>query len=124
MRYDPEKDKEVKYQTFEIPREGLVFVLDALNYIYENIDPTLGYRRHLCLGAWDGATANLCRACLMLINRKPGFACSTLIEGDEITLEPMRGYEIIRDLVVDFKKKNQREYPKFFVRILKRSTLS
>jgi succinate dehydrogenase/fumarate reductase-like Fe-S protein len=104
LRYDPEKDKEAKYQTFEIPTEGTVFVLKALNYIYENIDPTLAYRRHLCLGAWDSDTANLCRACLMLINGKPRYACSTIVEGDEITLEPLRGYEVIRDLVVDFNK--------------------
>jgi succinate dehydrogenase/fumarate reductase-like Fe-S protein len=108
LRYNPEQDKEAKYQIYEIPIKGTVFVLQILNYIYENIDPTIAYRRHLCLGAWDSETVNLCKACLILINGKPGFACSTVVEGDEITLEPMRGYELIRDLVVDFsKKKNE-----------------
>jgi len=37
-----------EYQTYEIPREGITRVLDVLDYIYTNVDPTLAYRRHLC----------------------------------------------------------------------------
>lgn len=45
-----------------------------------------------------------CGACAMVINGKPALACDTRLnelKGNEITLEPLRKFPVIRDLVVD-----------------------
>ena len=43
---------------------------------------------------------------MMTINGSPKHACFTKVRpGDELLLEPMKGYPVIRDLAVDFGKK-------------------
>ena len=50
-RYDPEKDKAPRIQSYDIPfyDESMV-VLDALNYIKSHVDGSLSYR-------WSAAAA-------------------------------------------------------------------
>jgi succinate dehydrogenase/fumarate reductase iron-sulfur protein len=96
-RYDPEKDK--KYvESYDVPRGTKARVLDFLNYIFEEVDSSLGYRRHLC-------KARMCNGCLMMVNDKPRLICWEVISPDqkEITLSPLKGKKIIKDLVVDFE---------------------
>lgn len=57
---------------------------------------------------WDsGCLEEVCGACTMVINGKVRQSCSCLIdtyapnEGDEITLEPMSKFPVVRDLWVD-----------------------
>ncbi|MBU6413725.1 MAG: succinate dehydrogenase iron-sulfur subunit [Planctomycetes bacterium] len=57
---------------------------------------------------WDsGCLEEVCGACTMVINGKVRQSCSALIdhlapnEGDEISLEPMSKFPVIRDLSVD-----------------------
>ncbi len=70
-------------------------VLDLLNFIKENMDPTLSYRS-MC-------RAGVCGTCAVMVNSKPILACSTkaLELGRELLIEPLQGFEVIRDLVVD-----------------------
>lgn len=86
-----------KYQTYEIPRDGMTRVLDILDYIYKNVDPTLAYRRHLCN---DGQ----CRACEVRVNGKKSLACLKAIKADdaELTIEPTDEYPVVKDLIVDY----------------------
>lgn len=95
-RYDPEK-KEHYLQTYEVPRGSKARVLDFLNYIFEELDPSLAYRRHLC-------KARMCHGCLMMVNGKPCMVCWEVVspEQNEITLSPLRGKAVFKDLVVDF----------------------
>ncbi len=102
-RYDPEKNK--KYvQTYEVPRGTKVRVLDFLNYIFDEIDPSLAYRRHLC-------NAKMCNACMMMVNDKPRLVCWEVVSPrqNEITLSPLKRGEVIKDLVVDFRDKDNNE---------------
>jgi len=86
-----------EYQTYEIPREGITRVLDVLDYIYTNVDPTLAYRRHLCN---DGQ----CRACEVRVDGKKSLACLKAIKVDdaELTIEPSDEYPVVKDLIVDY----------------------
>jgi len=95
-RYDPEK-KENYLQTYEVPRGSKARVLDFLNYIFEELDPSLAYRRHLC-------NARMCHGCLMMVNGKPRMVCWEVVspEQNEITLSPLSGRTVFKDLVVDF----------------------
>ena len=102
-RYDPEKNR--KYiQTYEVPRGTKVRVLDFLNYIFEEIDPSLAYRRHLC-------NAKMCNACMMMVNDKPRLVCWEVVSSrqNEITLSPLKRGKVIKDLVVDFGDKDNNE---------------
>jgi succinate dehydrogenase/fumarate reductase-like Fe-S protein len=95
-RYDPRKNRRY-IQTYSVPRGSRLRVLDFLNYIFEEIDPSLAYRRHLC-------KARMCRGCLMMVNGKPGLICWELVPPGqkEITLSPIKGKRVLKDLVVDF----------------------
>ncbi len=96
-RYDPVKDTEY-IQTYQVPRGSRVRVLDFLNYIFDEIDPSLAYRRHLC-------KARMCNGCLMMVNDKPRLVCWEVVspEQNEITLSPLKERKILKDLVVNFE---------------------
>jgi succinate dehydrogenase/fumarate reductase iron-sulfur protein len=89
FRFDPQKDESPHYDTFEIPIEGPMSVQDCLIYIRENLDPSLAFFVNCRLG--------FCRRCLVRVNGKSCFACTTEVE-DEITVEPLKKDQVIRDL--------------------------
>jgi succinate dehydrogenase/fumarate reductase-like Fe-S protein len=95
-RYDPEK-KERYLQTYEVPRGSKSRVLDFLEYIFEELDPSLAYRRHLC-------KARMCHGCLMMVNGKPSMVCWEVVSAQqtEITLSPLKGRTVFKDLVAEF----------------------
>lgn len=93
LRYNPETDKEPHYQTYSVPCLNEWVVLDALNYIKENLDPTVSYR-------WSCHMA-VCGSCGMMVNGEPKLACKAFIHeyGDQIKVEPLAHFPIERDLV-------------------------
>ena len=99
VRYDPAGNKRY-IQTYEVPRGTKVRVLDFLNYIFDEIDPSLAYRRHLC-------NAKMCNGCLMMVNDKPRLVCWEVVspKQKEMTLSPLKGRKVLKDLVVDFGDK-------------------
>lgn len=44
LRYDPEKDAQPYTQTFEVPFDDTMSLLDALGYIKDHLDKDLSYR--------------------------------------------------------------------------------
>ena len=96
LRFDPEKDKEPKMETFEdVPYEGMR-VTDVLNYIYQNVDSSLAFR-YSC-------RAGLCGVCILRVNGKACMSCNKIAE-KAMTIEPPGQYAVIKDLVVDFQRK-------------------
>ncbi len=96
FRFDPEKDKRPRLQTFKnVPYEGMR-VTDVLNYIYQNLDSSLAFR-YSC-------RAGLCGVCLLKVNGKACLSCHRIAE-KEMTIEPPSQYPVIKDLVVDLGKK-------------------
>jgi succinate dehydrogenase / fumarate reductase iron-sulfur subunit len=79
-------------QVYEVPYQEGDSVLGVLKFIYENLDPTLGFS--------DSCRIGLCTACLVRVNGQVVRACTTLIKGD-ILVEPYRPNHVIRDLIVD-----------------------
>jgi succinate dehydrogenase/fumarate reductase iron-sulfur protein len=91
-RYDPATDERPYPQTYEVPLIPGMSVLDALDYIYENLDGSLAYFDHAaCQQA-------VCRQCSLSINGHSALACQTLVEG-EVTLSPLSKFSVVRDLV-------------------------
>ncbi len=94
-RSNPEKHEEAHFVDYEVPlQEGMV-VLDAVHYIENNIDPTLAVR-------WNCKAAR-CGSCSAEINGLPRLMCKTRVDkmGSKITVEPMRAYPVVKDLVTD-----------------------
>ncbi|UCC72656.1 MAG: succinate dehydrogenase iron-sulfur subunit [Gemmatimonadota bacterium] len=94
-RYDPEKDEAPYFQTYEVELEETDRVLDGLNEIRWRQDGTLTFRRSCEHG--------ICGSDAMRINGRNRLACKTLIRdvGKRIRVEPILGFPVFRDLVVD-----------------------
>ncbi len=96
-RFDPERDPEPRWAEYEVDVEPVDRVLDALEYVKWYLDGTLTFRRSCAHG--------ICGSDAMLINGRNRLACKVLIRdlGSSITIEPMRGFPVIKDLVVDME---------------------
>jgi fumarate reductase iron-sulfur subunit len=93
FRYDPSVDKEPLFKEYKVPFEQGMSAMNALDYIYQNLDSTVAYYDHAgcCLG--------ICGRCTGKINGKSGLLCQTLVEGD-IVLEPINTSRVVKDLVI------------------------
>ncbi|HWW45969.1 MAG TPA: succinate dehydrogenase iron-sulfur subunit [Acidimicrobiia bacterium] len=96
-RYNPETDTKPHWQEFEVEAEPTDRILDALHTAKWTIDGTLSFRRSCAHG--------VCGSDAMVINGANGLACVQLIQdvGTSISLEPIRGLPVIKDLVVDME---------------------
>lgn len=96
-RYDPEGDAESYWADYVVDVEPDDRVLDALHAVRWFDDPTLGFRRSCAHG--------VCGSDAMVINGRNRLACTLLIRdvGERITVEPLRGLAVVKDLVVDME---------------------
>jgi len=96
-RFDPDKDEVPKTQEYEIPVQPHWMLLDALNYIKDEVDPSLSHR-------WSCRMA-VCGSCGMTVDGEPKLTCKTPLRsyGDRVTVEPLANFPIVRDLVVEIE---------------------
>jgi succinate dehydrogenase / fumarate reductase, iron-sulfur subunit len=97
QRFNPDRDTRAHYEEYKVDLEQTDRVLDALNEIKWRQDGTLTYRRSCAHG--------VCGSDAMRINGRNRLACKILIKDlpDHITVEPMLGFTVIKDLVVDLE---------------------
>jgi succinate dehydrogenase/fumarate reductase-like Fe-S protein len=76
-------------------------VLDGLIYVRSHLDPTLSMR-HSCINA------NSCKECMIVIDGKIGYACTTRLEPREMSLEPLPNKAHLRDLVTEITPPDER----------------
>jgi fumarate reductase iron-sulfur subunit len=85
------------FQTFQVPRRGNQTILDVVTEIQRDQDATLSYRFACRVG--------MCGSCAMVVNGRPRWTCRTrvseAVEGDRLTLEPLRNMSVVKDLTVD-----------------------
>ena len=100
-RYVPEQDDAPRMQDyeFELPQDRELMVLDVLEELRVE-DPTIAYRRSCREG--------VCGSDGMNMNGRNGLACKTtvssIVSRDRLTLRPLPGLPVIRDLVVDMSQ--------------------
>lgn len=97
FRFDSFKDARPRFQDYEIKLTSGMTILEALIHIKENLDSSLTFRRS-CRSA-------ICGSCAISANGRNLLACNTQItflKRKVIVLEPLPGYPLIRDLVVDW----------------------
>ena len=97
LRYQPDADEKPRWQKFELSVEDDSTVLDVLNRIHWEKDGTLAYRR--------SCRSSICGSCAMKVNGRNVLACETPISrfGRRLKIEPLPGFPIIKDLVVDME---------------------
>lgn len=97
LRFDPSADKAPYYKSYSIPYEDLdigpLSALKALRYINHEIE-SIGFDYNCRFGG--------CGRCAITVDGTPRLACFAPLSADkEHTLEPLHGFPVIRDLVVD-----------------------
>ena len=111
IRRQPHTDAESFWETFEVPFREKMNVISALQQIQRN--PVDKSGKTVEPPTWEAACLEeVCGSCTMNINGGIRQACTALVEevaeqadgAFEITLEPMRKFPVIRDLVVDRSK--------------------
>ena len=85
-----------RFERFALAVAGDLSILEALRRIQDEQDPTLAFR-YSCRGA-------VCGSCAMSINGKLDLGCRVQLlslAADRVVLEPLPGFEVLKDLVVD-----------------------
>jgi succinate dehydrogenase / fumarate reductase iron-sulfur subunit len=97
-RFNPEIDTKAHFEEYQVEVEGTDRVLDALNQVKWYQDGTLTYRRSCAHG--------ICGSDAMRINGRNRLACKVLMQdlGSKVTIEPLIGFKIEKDLLVDMEK--------------------
>ena len=96
-RFNPEVDQKPHLETYQLEAEPNDQVLDLLNQVKWFQDGTLAYRRSCAHG--------ICGSDAMRINGANRLACKILVKevGTTITVEPILGLQVIKDLIVDME---------------------
>jgi len=91
-RFDPEKDQAPRMETHLVPYVQGMTILDAIFYVYENIDRSLGFSY--------GCRYGRCGLCAVNVNGRPTLICQTPAP-KEMVVEPLPHYPVVRDLVIE-----------------------
>jgi succinate dehydrogenase iron-sulfur subunit len=100
-----EKPETRRWEEFKVPYLPQMNVHSALQQIQK--DPRTVEGKEVAPVVWDHACLEeVCGSCTMNINGRVRQACSALIDqiapkGEVITIEPMKKFPLVRDLVVD-----------------------
>jgi succinate dehydrogenase / fumarate reductase iron-sulfur subunit len=96
-RFDPAVDKKPRYQEYAVEAEPTDKILDCLNKIRWEQDPTLSYRYSCAHG--------ICGSDALMINGRIELACQKLVRdfktANNFVIEPLPLFRVIKDLVVD-----------------------
>jgi fumarate reductase iron-sulfur subunit len=103
FRYRPETEKEPVFQSYAVPFRDDWVVLDALNYLKDEVDGSISYRWSCRMG--------VCGSCGMMVNGTPKLTCAAFLKDyypGPVRVEPLANFPVERDLIVnitDFVKK-------------------
>ena len=98
LRYNPERDEKPHWEAYTVESDPKMDrVLDLLHRVKYEQDGSLTFRRSCAHG--------VCGSDAMLINGRNRLACKLRIDqlGKKITVAPLPGLPVIKDLVVDME---------------------
>jgi fumarate reductase iron-sulfur subunit len=98
FRFLPDDETEPRFETYEISYQDDWVVLDALNHVKAEVDPTLSFRWSCRMG--------VCGSCGMMVNGEPKLTCEAFVrdyDSDTIKIEPLTHFPVIRDLVINME---------------------
>ncbi len=92
FRFDPSMDEKPRYDTYEVPYEKDMRILDVLIAVGDDLGKGIAHRWY--------CGVKRCGACSATVNGKPVAVCWEPAE-ENMIIEPLPNFPIIRDLVVD-----------------------
>lgn len=97
FRFDPSRDSRPHYQEYTLTAEPTDKILDCLNRIRAEQDPTLAFRASCAHG--------ICGSDALMINGKVALACQKLVKdfktANNFVIEPLPLFQVLKDLIVD-----------------------
>lgn len=96
LRFDPERDRTPRMQSYNVPFTDDMSILQGLQYIKDQLDGSLTFR-------WSCRMA-ICGSCGVMLNDVPVLACHTFLRDHwpgPIRVEPLTHFPIVRDLAID-----------------------
>ena len=96
LRFNPEQDRKPHYESYQVEADPTDRVLDLLEYVKGHLDGSLSFRRSCAHG--------VCGSDAMRINGRNRLACKVLVKElatKKITVEPLLGMRVIKDMIVD-----------------------
>jgi succinate dehydrogenase / fumarate reductase iron-sulfur subunit len=96
-RFDPERKPASWWSSYRLEAEPSERILDLLVRVKDEFDGSLTFRRSCAHG--------ICGSDAVRINGANRLACKTLVHdlGSRITIEPLLGFRVEKDLVVDLE---------------------
>jgi fumarate reductase iron-sulfur subunit len=97
-RFDPDNGDGARWQSYDVPFKEHWVVLDALNWVKDEVDGSLTFRWSCRMG--------VCGSCGMLVNGEPKLTCATFLRDyypRSIRIEPLSYFAVERDLVIDME---------------------
>ena len=88
-------------ESYEVPFEPCQTVLDGLRWIRAHRDPSLAIR-------FSCINANACKECMIRVEGKTVYACTTRLAEGEMMLEPLPNKKLIKDLVTEIAPPDER----------------
>ena len=98
-RHDPSTGKAPVLKEYTVPYEEGMRILDALLYVYEEVDHSFACRYSCKVGN--------CKVCLVKANGKTMYSCQERVENGMV-IEPMPEFAEVRDVVCDLHKRVKR----------------
>jgi succinate dehydrogenase / fumarate reductase iron-sulfur subunit len=98
FRFNPDQDRKPHYETYQVEAQPTDRVLDLLEYVKGHLDGSLSFRRSCAHG--------VCGSDAMRINGRNRLACKVLVKdlsSKKITVEPLLGMHVIKDMIVDME---------------------
>jgi succinate dehydrogenase/fumarate reductase-like Fe-S protein len=90
-----------EWASYEVPFEEGQTVLDGLRWIRAQRDPSLAIR-------FSCINANACKECMMRVDGRTVYACTTRLVRGEMTLEPLPNKKLVKDLVTEIAPPDER----------------
>jgi succinate dehydrogenase/fumarate reductase iron-sulfur protein len=91
-KYDPSRDGAPYLKTYTVPYTREMRVLEALDYIVEELGESLAYQ-------WFCGVKK-CGMCGVMVNGRQKLGCWEPVE-PEMLIEPLANFAVVRDLVID-----------------------
>src|SRR5438477_6653816 len=89
------------WEPHDVPFERGQSVLDGLRWIRIHRDPSLAIR-------FSCINANACKECMVSVDGKTLYACTTRLTEKEMSLEPLPNKKLIKDLVTEIAPPDER----------------
>lgn len=90
-----------RFESHEVPFEPGQTVLDGLRWIRVHKDSSLAIR-------FSCINANACKECMMRVDGKTVYACTTRLTEHEQQLEPLPNKKLVKDLVTEIAPPDER----------------